>query len=464
MKRVKKLLSLVLSISVILGLIGCNSSSTETVITESQSSASAIDEAEISTESLPDNVEPNFSVQTINDIFADGQKVVSVALLYAKDIDPSSLSTDSYEVENRTITAIHTNCEAAQTSENITGPYVILDLEVQSPLLADEYATDGRPDDYAVIDSATVTQLNDISATDGSKYAASSQSVSTAEDSGIMGNDSKIYLTRDKFEGDHFYTDPDWKFVLHYNICMPDGYSEDDTNTSYPLVLFMPDAGAVSTDWETSLTQGNGGTVWATDDWQAGNPCFVVTMVYDDKFINDYWEYYENYVEGTMDLVQYLSEQYPIDTDRIYTTGQSMGGMCSLIMMSLDPDLFTAAYCVASKWDTDTLLPLVNSNILLLNAEDDPGTTYMDDTVNAWIKAGGNVAQTNIDGIADNDTLSSSMSTLFSQNANMNYIKITAGTGSMDLDGNPLAGSHRYTWRLAYDLPEVKEWLFSQSK
>ena len=53
---------------------------------------------------------------------------------------------------------------------------------------------------------------------------------------------------------------------------------------------------------------------------------------------------------------------------------------------------------------------------------------------------------------------------MLAENKDITFIKIKAGTGKMDLKGNPEPGDHRYTWRLAYNLPLAKEWLFAQRK
>ena len=136
----------------------------------------------------------------------------------------------------------------------------------------------------------------------------------------------------------------------------------------YPLVLFIPDASAVGKDWETPLQCGNGGTIWAGDEWQAEHPCFVVTMIYEDKYINDYNEYYESWLTGTMGLIRQIAEQYPVDASRIYTTGTSMGAMASMLMMEEDPDLFAAAYMVAGQWrDTEAVKDIKDENILFLH-------------------------------------------------------------------------------------------------
>lgn len=404
------------------------------------------------------------NVITINDSFGDGQKVCNVALEYPEAIDPNSLDISSFIVLDRTITAIHTNSKPDQTNKDTNGNYIILDLEIQSPLLDDQYATDGRIKDNQVIDSVTVVQKKAIKTLSGKIYHASKKHVSTPEDSGIMGNLSKIYLTRDKFEDNHFYYSKNWNVEMHYNIYIPEDTS-DNLEKSYPLVIFMPDAGSVSSDWETVLTQGNGGTIWASDNWQANYPCIVATMIYDDKFINDYWEYYDAYIGGTLDLVHHLSETLPVDSKHIYTTGQSMGCMASMIMMNQEPDLFAAGFLVAGKWDPSSLTNLTNSKLIILNSEDDSLETnkLMDEAVSLWENNGASVKRETINGVATINELEESLSTLTTSNASILYCKIASGTGSMDKVGKNLNGSHRMTWRLAYDLPLVKEWLFNQS-
>ena len=41
-----------------------------------------------------------------------------------------------------------------------------------------------------------------------------------------------------------------------------------------------------------------------------------------------------------------------MDTNRLYTTGQSMGGMMSFYFNITHPDLFAALLFVSSQWDT----------------------------------------------------------------------------------------------------------------
>lgn len=426
-------------------LVACQSTSTSSSTT--------------STESAIQNI------YTISDTYGDGQKITAVAVEFPNAVDETSIDVESFEVKNRKIVSVHTSHTASATSQSTEGKYVLLTLEIQSAILDDKYASDGRIQKNQVMDTATVVQKKDIRSLSGKTYKASSKEVSTPEVSGIMGNKFKLFPTRDKFEDNHFYFSSEWKIQMHYNLFIPEEAKKHPDKT-YPLVLFMPDAGSVSKDWETVLAQGNGGTVWVSEDWQKDHPCFVVTMIYDDKFINDYWEYYDQYIGGTIDLVKHLSQTLPIDTNRLYTTGQSMGCMASLIMMSKEPDLFTAAFLVAGKWDPTALVNLKGNKMFLINSEDDSleTNTLMDQAAQLWRQEGASLQSATINGV---ETLNGEDNTLFDlthSDASILYCKIQTGTGSIGKDGELLKGSHRMTWRLAYDLPHIKEWLFEQHK
>jgi len=403
-------------------------------------------------------------VYTVNHTFGDGQKVTNVILEYGSEIDADSLSVSAFEVENRTITDVHTNSEAAVTEENVEGRYVVLDLEVQSPLIADAYATDGRIDHNQVIDSAKVIQKEDIQAADGTVIAGSDEVFeSSSGDGGIMGNDAVQTPDMDKFEDNHYFNDPETHAILHYNFFKPEGYEE--SGETYPLVLFIPDASAVGQDWEVVLQCGNGGTIWAGDEWQTENPCFIITMIYEDKYINDYNEYYESWMTGTMNLVRSVADNYPVDKSRIYTTGTSMGAMASMVMMEEDPDLFAAAYMIAGQWrDTEAVKDIKNENILFLMSEDDPSYPRAADNVDTWEREGGVVARGEINVVGTEEERTEAVETLLAEDANIYFLSIEEGHGSMDIEGNPLSGGHRETFRAAYDLPGVKEWLFAQTK
>ncbi len=139
--------------------------------------------------------------------------------------------------------------------------------------------------------------------------------------------------------------------TMQYNLLIPDGY---DGNTSYPLVLFMADASTVGKDVTAPLTQGYGALEFASDRDQRKHPSFVLVPQYSDWAVQDDWSTTDE-VEMTIRLLQYVCKEYKVDQRRLYTTGQSMGGMMSFYFNIAHPDLFAASLFVSSQWDTSKM-------------------------------------------------------------------------------------------------------------
>jgi hypothetical protein len=65
------------------------------------------------------------------------------------------------------------------------------------------------------------------------------------------------------------------------------------------------------------------------------------------------------YIQATWQLLDHLTETYPIDKNRIYGSGQSMGGMQVLYMASHRDNYFAGIWSIGSQWannyDKDTV-------------------------------------------------------------------------------------------------------------
>ena len=124
------------------------------------------------------------------------------------------------------------------------------------------------------------------------------------------------------------YEDAETGTTLQYQLYVPDNY---DASESYPLVQFIPDSSVVGRGADAVLTQGWGGLIWATDDEQAKHPAFVVVPVFTETIVDDNFNH-SGQIEVAVRLIQSLTKAYSIDTNRLYTTGQSMGGMTSFYL------------------------------------------------------------------------------------------------------------------------------------
>ena len=272
--------------------------------------------------------------------------------------------------------------------------------------------------------------------------------------------DKEINLAVDDFQQFEF-TDPNTGITLKYNLYIPKNY---DANKSYPLVLFIHDAGVVSTDTRMTLIQGLGGVIWATPSEQAEHESFVLAPQYSYAIVNDNSEATRD-LDVTVDLVKALESQYNIDKNRVYTTGQSMGCMASIEILIKYPDLFAAALLVAGQWDATKMSVLTKANMWVIVSEGDrkafPG---MNASMAALEAAGAKISRATWNGQASAEEFALDVSKMIAEGNNIKYTVLAKGTvvpGGLPDDGR---NNHIYTWRLAYTIEGLRDWLFTQVK
>lgn len=250
------------------------------------------------------------------------------------------------------------------------------------------------------------------------------------------------------------YTDSESGKSMMYNLYSPRHIEEGKT---YPLVLFMADASTPGTDVTRPLTQGYGAFVWATDKWQAEHPCYVLVPQYSGVAVNDAYEHTEE-VDMVARLVQNVASQHKVDKNRLYTTGQSMGGMISMYYNSAYPDLFAASIFVDCHWDSATFPELVKHKFVFITAGK-AGT--FDALEQAADKAGVKYEYTDFSAKLPQSEQDSLASEILAKGAPITIINFTSKSVLPD-DGK--GSEHMYSFDYAYRLTPVREWLFRQSK
>ena len=155
--------------------------------------------------------------------------------------------------------------------------------------------------------------------------------------------------------------------TIPYNLYIPENY---DSSKQYPLVLFIHDASVVGDDVTATLTQGFGAIVWATDEWQAKNECFVLAPQFSETIANDDYVLSESGYE-IINLLNEILDEYSIDENRLYITGQSMGCMTAIELNITYPDLFAASFYVAGQWDTERMRELADDKMFFIVSEGD---------------------------------------------------------------------------------------------
>jgi len=260
------------------------------------------------------------------------------------------------------------------------------------------------------------------------------------------------------------YEDDETGLTVPYNIYLPAGY---DASQSYPLVVFIGDATTVGTDMEYPLTQGWGGLVWATADWQKDNPCIVIVPVYPETVIDDNNgnENISDYVDLTARLITEVSSEYAVDTDRIYGTGQSMGAMTTMYLAANYPALYTAVLIVDGQWDVSALKGLEQQKVIYIAAGGDDKASEGQQNVKTMLDADSVSYSevTDLDAQADRDTLNKEVQAMLDKNSKINFITWTAGTVMQGVSSN-ISSEHMASFDYAYKLSSVRDWIFAQSK
>ncbi len=395
-------------------------------------------------------------------VIGDGQKVAALALEYKEPVAATSVSASDFQVPERDITSIYLSDRAAISDPASQGRFVIVELKTtidkeSAGMGGGPQQADGADDQNGppagggpqlgqisdkpaepVILSAQIIQTGELTTTDGQTIAADN-----------MPMESNATLSPDTAGFQQLvYHDDQAGRDLMYNLYMPENY---DPAISYPLVLFMHDAGAVSNNPIETLTQGSGAVVWASTADQARHQSFVLAPQYDRVIVGDGSAYSED-LDMTVRLIKSLLKQYSIDPRRLYNTGQSMGGMTSIAMDIKYPDLFAASFLVACQWDPGQVAPLANKPLWIVVSEGDSKAHPGMDAITAVLKEhGASVANATWDAEADAQTLAKEVKAMLSRNARVNYTLFKGG-------------DHRYTWQYAYSIPGIRDWLFEQHK
>lgn len=290
-----------------------------------------------------------------------------------------------------------------------------------------------------------------ITAVDGMKLAPTNQTVT---------NTAQTNLIVDEFLQRKF-VDAATGLTLPYNLYIPKGYRP---GKRYPLVLFMHDAGVTGPDPTATLAQGLGATVWATPREQAKHEAFVLAPQFPAPIVNDASQA-SAYLDVTVNLLRALQREYSIDPDRLYTTGQSGGCMMSIAMNIKYPDLFAASYLVAGQWDPAKVAPMAKNKLFIVVSQDDSKAWPGMNAITARLEQeGATVRRAVWDGTWNAGQFDQAVAGLLKEGGNVHYVAFRKGTVIPPGESTAGASGHRNTWRIAYTIEGVRDWLFRQHK
>jgi predicted peptidase len=251
------------------------------------------------------------------------------------------------------------------------------------------------------------------------------------------------------------YTDPETGYTIPYNLYLPEGYDESE---QYPLVIFIGDQ-SVNSDTVTDPLQQDGAAVWASEEEQAKHKAIVLVPQYTSTLENSIGALVEDdyqWSEGltlVSNLIFHVVEEYSVDENRIYGTGQSQGCMSTIAISDKYPDFYAAQLLVAGQWNAEEMSAMVDDHLWIIVSEGDnkayPG---MNEAVANWESLGASVATSDMwDSTVSDTEFDALVEATLSQGANINYTVFEGG-------------NHRYTWSVAYTIEGIRDWLFDQTK
>ncbi|WP_158615907.1 Tat pathway signal protein [Lautropia dentalis] len=473
---------------------------------------------------------PADNATAITEVYGDGMRLMGVSVEYRRPVNAAQIKAADYRVEGRTIREVYVSRTPAGTPYR-SGRYVVIELNPDEagallvvkhpPAGKDASAAAGQNADEASGNAAVTGAGSASGAASGNAAGAGAGSASGAasgnaagigagnasgtasgntaaadagkgpgnagekqeaaptlkaaratvivEPSNGQGSAQTLTTSRavnrvfDDFQ--HFeYRDEATGKTVRYNLFAP---RNRRAGQRYPLVLFMHDAGVTGSNVEATLYQGDGAIAWARPEAQSRNPCFVLAPQFDEIIADDD-NRTSGYLDATINLVRQLTSDLPIDENRIYTTGQSGGGMMSIAMNIKYPDFFAASYLVACQWNADLITQNMAGVKWWITVSQDDAKAYPGQTaiVEKLAEYGARVARGEWNAQWTPAEFLAAFRRMDARGANINFVSFTKGSVfKTEAQANAGGASgHTATWQYAYDIAPVREWIFRQRR
>lgn len=397
----------------------------------------------------------------ITEIDGQRQKIAAVVLEFGESIKPVDMQPDNYAVENQTVKELlvcsvpeweklfRQQLPAEKWAEELykstperqpAGNCVILILDKNRPEASLKRMT-GRGPGARLVIALPELEIR-------LKAEQITVTVTAVKDAVADNFDKGQFCCNDGYS-------------ISYNLFIPEGY---DPERTYPLVLFMHDAGSCSDDVSAAVVQGNGAAVWALRKEQEKRPCFVLAPHYPEKCAEDDFTVGRE-ADATVELVKELMKRYSIDKNRIYGTGQSMGCMmlCELIIRY--PGFFGGCFLVAGQWNPETMPAARHGNLWILVSEmDEKAFPIMGACVGSMKAAGAEISCGSWDAHSPESIQNEAAEKVASKGAGINFTWFE-GDSVLESDDRRFPGAcHVKTWEKAYQVEAIREWLFRQHR
>lgn len=405
--RAIKLLAVGLPLALSLTACGAASGSASAVSSAAAEETTASSSTELSADDVIE------SVETIGFVDTDGAKLSAIAVKYNVDLSGAEIDTDAFLIHNFGTETGNEGCELgsdpgvalkAYVNDEAdispeggsgTGNYVIIEVntDYQVARAAKSYKTAMFADvtqtgtietpEYTItpgetmFQNYTVTEVTTLNPQTGQPREPEYYNYADDGTYKIHGIEAYELHTIDgetgyeAFHATNCFDEANgeyWDFDLPYALYVPEDY---DPNKEYALVLHIHDAGYMGIDPMITLTEAQGPANLASEEVQQiardqglGGAIVVAPQISETFYMDEENPSYnlrctrDNWtlsaaVPATWQLLDMLTETYNIDPNRIYGTGQSMGGMQVLAMAAQRDNYFAGILPISCKWGSN---------------------------------------------------------------------------------------------------------------
>jgi len=272
--------------------------------------------------------------------------------------------------------------------------------------------------------------------------------------------DEELKQARNSFNQNIFINPDNSKIDLSYNFFIPENYTSD---IIYPLIVFIGDESTYGKEIILPINKTVGGPIWATKTVQEKHKCFILVPHFNENIFNNNNESLKNeYTNMIIRLIYKIKNEYNIDLNRIYGTGQSIGADIILYLIIKNQNIFAGSLIISP----------INVNKTLITSTNTP-FTYFDslENLDSLIKQYDIINYFNYSNIAFNSIRNINPQeniTLLNQNINNNLYnqeyKFNFITYSKRNDYQTENNNKNELYKYGFRPEAVREWLFSQNK
>ncbi len=202
-----------------------------------------------------------------------------------------------------------------------------------------------------------------------------------------------------------------WKsngYTLPYRLYIPKNY---DCGEMYPVVIFLHGAGGRGSDNDGQFLSGMPQTMFNDVDSPIYNSIVIIPQCPENKqWVYTPWEN-GNYststvpesreLEAVLEILDYITDMYNVDQDRVYVTGLSMGGFGTWDLLMRHGARFAAGIPVCGGGDPTYAKLLTRIPIKTYHGSEDPAIPVAATRIMyaSIVKEGGkNISYTEFDG------------------------------------------------------------------